>query len=91
MNTVTDFRGRVNRGTRMDGRSGFLRPRVEPCAAPVTVVAVTSPLKTLTVPTCVVELAVADVPEFVAADALIGPVVTTEPSAGYEKLEPNAA
>jgi hypothetical protein len=58
------------------------RPRVEPRAAPVTVVAVTSPPKTLIVPTCVVALAVADVPELVAADALIDPVVTTEPSLG---------
>jgi hypothetical protein len=55
---------------------------VEPRAAPVTVVAATSPPKTLIVPTCVVALAVADVPELVAADALIDPVVTTEPSLG---------
>jgi hypothetical protein len=48
-------------------------------------------LKTLIVPTCVVALAVPDVPEFVAADALIEPVVTTEPSLGYEKFEPKAA
>src|SRR5690348_11282372 len=68
-----------------------LRPRVEPRAEPVTVVAVISPLKTLIVPTCVVEVAVAAVPDVVAAEALIAPVVTTEPSAGYEKLEPKAA
>src|SRR5689334_11180509 len=68
-----------------------LRPRVEAFAEPVTVVAVSTPLKTRIVPTCVVEVAVADAPEVVPADALIEPVVTTEPSAGYEKLEPNAA
>jgi hypothetical protein len=31
------------------------------------------------------------VPESLEADALIDPVLTTEPSAGYAKLGPNAA
>ena len=67
------------------------RPRVEPRAAPSTAVAVISPPKMLSEPTWLVAAAVADPPPVVEADALIAPVLTTEPSAGYANPEPNAA
>ena len=59
-----------------------VRPRVEPCAAPLTVSAVISPPKRLSVCTWLVAAATPDVPESLEAEALIGPVLTTEPSAG---------
>jgi hypothetical protein len=67
------------------------RPRVEPRAAPFTTAAVTSPPKRLSDCTWLVAVAVPAVPESLATDAEIEPVVTTEPSLGYAKLEPNAA
>src|SRR6185312_7953332 len=67
------------------------RPRVEPRAAPLTTDAVTSPPKRLSDCTWLVAVAVPAVPESLATEALIEPVVTTEPSLGYAKLEPNAA
>jgi hypothetical protein len=58
------------------------RPRVEPRAVPSIAVAVTSPPKRDREPTWLVAAAVAEVPEVVEAEALIAPVLTTEPSAG---------
>jgi hypothetical protein len=52
---------------------------------------VTSPPKRLSDCTWLVAVAVPAVPESLATDAEIEPVVTTEPSLGYAKLEPNAA
>jgi hypothetical protein len=64
---------------------------VDPRAAPSIAVAVTSPSKTLSEPTWPVAFAVAEEPDVVAAEALIAPVVTTDPSAGYAKADPKAA
>ena len=50
-----------------------------------------SPPKRLSVCTWLVAVATPEVPESLEADALIAPVLTTEPSAGYAKLEPKAA
>jgi hypothetical protein len=58
---------------------------------PSIAVAVTSPSKRDSEPTWLVAAAVAAVLEVVEAEALIAPVLTTEPSAGYAKPEPKAA
>ena len=68
-----------------------MRPLVDPRAAPLTVVAVISPPKRLSDCTWLVAAATPAVPESLEAEALIEPVLTTEPSAGYAKPEPKAA
>ena len=59
-----------------------VRPLVDPRAAPLTVSAVISPPKRLSVCTWLVAVATPAVPESLEAEALIEPVLTTEPSAG---------
>src|SRR3954451_13963493 len=68
-----------------------VRPRVEPRAAPLTVAAVISPPNRLSDCTWLVAEATPLLPESLEAEALIEPVVRTEPSPGYAKLEPKAA
>ena len=58
------------------------RPLVEPCAAPLIVVAVISPPKRLSDCTSLVAAAVPAVPESLETEALMEPVLTTEPSVG---------
>ena len=58
------------------------RPRVEPCAAPLIMAAVISPPKRLSDCTSLVAAAVPAVPESLEAEALMEPVLTTEPSVG---------
>jgi hypothetical protein len=63
---------------------------VEPRASPLTVEATISPPKRISDCTSLEALATPVAPVSLDAEAVTEPVVTTEPSAGYAKLAPDA-